>query len=115
MNNLIYLYLFHLFVIAPLFIFVGYNKKNINHYIFLSLLILGIINLIYHLYLLVDRYNKHKIISHINIMHILFVAPLLIYIGYLKNDTPTIYLDYLLILGSGLSLYFIYKLFKIYN
>ena len=115
MNNLIYLYLFHLFVIAPLFIFVGYNKKNINHYIFLSLLILGIINLIYHLYLLFNIYNKHKIISHINIMHILFVAPLLIYIGYLKNDTPSIYLDYLLILGSGLTLYFIYKLFKIYN
>jgi len=115
MNNLIYLYLFHLLVIAPLFIYVGYNKKNINNYIFLSLLVLGIINLTYHLYLVYNYYNKFKFINHLNIMHILFVAPLLIYVGYFKNDTPSIYLDYLFIMGSGLALYFIYKLFKIYN
>ena len=115
MNYIIYLYLFHLLIIAPLFIYAGYNKNKSNHYIFLSLLVFGIINLTYHLYLLYNYYNKSKFINHINIMHILFVAPLLIYIGYFKHNTPSIYLDYLFIMGSGLALYFIYKLFKIYN
>ena len=51
-----------------------------------------------------------------NLMHILFVAPLLIYIGFIgKEKTSYVYFDLLKVLGFGVLIVFIYKLYKFYN
>ena len=43
--------------------------------------------------------HKQGFIYHVNVYHVLFVAPLLIYIGYKNNKTEWGYYELLLILG----------------
>ena len=54
-------YLVHIILIGPLLIYIGYNKNNTHKNIFDLVLIIGIIVILYHLYLL----NKSKLIKYI--------------------------------------------------
>lgn len=136
-NKLVYVYLMHIFYVAPSFLFMGFKNKSLpklsvnengnslrkleNLYLtqsnlFLYMGILGILNLFYHAYSLYNTYNTSKYFNNINLMHILFVAPLLIYIGFIgKEKTSYVYFDLLKVLGFGVLIVFIYKLYKFYN
>jgi hypothetical protein len=50
--------------------------------------------------------------SYVYWMHILFVGPLLIYIGSMKQDTPDIVYNFVLALGAVVVLYHGYKLYQ---
>ena len=52
---------------------------------------------------------------HVNLLHVLFVAPLLLYIGYKKSNIEYIYFDVLTILGYGLLISFGKKALLYYN
>lgn len=47
----------------------------------------------------------------INLFHILFVAPLLVYIGVTGANTPDIVFKFLAILGLFVFIYHLYKLY----
>ena len=49
-------YLIHILLVGPIFIYVGYAKKNTPNLVFNVLLIIGIVVVVYHGYLL----NKSK-------------------------------------------------------
>lgn len=111
MINRNYIYYLHAFFVAPLFIYLGIKKNQTNQILLKSLLYLGIIVGLYHAYKL---YSNHKLgfIYHVNVYHVLFVAPLLIYIGYRNNETEWGYYELLLILGLGLLAHFLFKIYK---
>ena len=50
--------------------------------------------------------------EYIYLIHIIFVAPLLIYVGYMKTKTHTNLLDVMLILGVVVFFYHLHKLYK---
>jgi hypothetical protein len=50
------IYLFHALIIAPLLIYIGYNGNKTSPVLFKLLLVLGIVVLIYHMYLSIKRY-----------------------------------------------------------
>ena len=50
--------------------------------------------------------------EYIYLIHIIFVAPLLIYVGYMKTKTHTNLFDIMLILGVVVFLYHLHKLYK---
>ncbi len=134
--DIIYIYWLHFIYVGPIFLFFGLNTKNLpenskdedgkyllnwtnlfltqkNAYLYIAFL--GIINFLYHLYSALKLYFEEQFINHTNIMHILFVAPLLIYIGLIsKENTSYIYYNLLTIFGIGLIFLFAYKLYLYY-
>ena len=71
------IHLLHL-LIVPFFFYISlFDFPNWIYYIILGL---GIITLIYHMYLQIIYYKT------INLFHILIVSPLLIFIGYIKPN-----------------------------
>jgi len=112
MNYSKQLYLIHI-IFGIILTYIGY-KKEISINVYKGLLMLGILVLLYHSYLLVKKINNKIYSSYnmVNLLHILIVAPLLIYIGYLQNEANVYSLDFLFILGAGMSIHFISKLSK---
>ena len=54
-------YLVHIIFVGPLLIYIGYNKANAHKNVFDLMLIIGMVVIIYHLYLL----NKSRLIKYI--------------------------------------------------
>ena len=50
--------------------------------------------------------------EYIYLIHIVFVAPLLIYVGYMNKNSHKIAFDVMLIIGLVVFLYHLYKLYK---
>lgn len=90
-----FLQLFHIFIVASLFIYVGTVQNNSPSYIFLILMILAIVIFGYHLY----RFFTNPGHGWINIIHIVIIAPLLFYIGTNAAKTERKFYEYLLLLG----------------
>lgn len=114
MNYITYIYILHALIIAPLFIYIGIKKNETNKLLLKSLLYLGIVVVLYHMYKFYGYY-KNGFIYHVNIYHILFTGPLLIYMGYRAENVEPSYYDLLLILGLGLLGYFSYKIYETLN
>ena len=53
--------------------------------------------------------------EYIYLIHIVFVAPLLIYVGYMKNKAHVLSLDVMLIMGIVVFFYHLHKLYKSFN
>ena len=91
--------LIHVFLIAPLFIYIGIKKQNTPNSIFKTLFYLGIIVAIYHLYRMISTYLNVGVIPYlyVNLIHVALVAPILIYIGYHNTKNPILSYHILLI------------------
>ena len=88
MDTHLLLGLFHIFAVVPLFLYVAISKSNTATGVYSFLLVLGVIILFYHGYKAWNRYLSGSSALWINLLHVFYVAPLLIYIGYRAKDTP---------------------------
>jgi hypothetical protein len=86
--------IFHILVVATLFLYVGIKKTDIPSFMFLSLLGLGAIIIPYHVYK-----ASIKKSGWVNYIHIFLVGPLLMYIGYNGAATERRYFELLMMLG----------------
>jgi uncharacterized membrane protein len=81
---------FHVFVIAPLLAYVGWNKGHVNKYIFNVMFIIGLSAIILHLGQLLksglSKWGKRQLI---NIFHIIVVGYLLACTGWRGTKTPS--------------------------
>jgi hypothetical protein len=103
--------LFHMAVVVPLLLFVGYQRSDTPQWVYLSLLSIGLVVLLYHTVRLVQRYGRSSFVW-VNILHILTVAPLLCYIGWYGRDTPRWAYELILILGFGAGGYHLFQFVK---
>jgi hypothetical protein len=81
------LYIFHVLVVFPLLFYIAFFRGLVPLWVYQALTVLGLVIIVYHLYKAFQRWNSHSPFLWVNIMHILFVGPLLVYIG--KNDYTT--------------------------
>jgi uncharacterized membrane protein len=88
MDSHLLLGLFHILAVVPLFLYVALSRANTYEHIYTLLLVLGIIILLYHGYKAFIRLAANSPSLWINVIHVLIVAPLLIYIGYKAKSTP---------------------------
>jgi uncharacterized membrane protein len=103
-------HLFHVLVVGILFLFVGINREKTNQYLLRFLLYLGILIIVYHLYKMYNYLNNGR--SYwVNLIHILFVGPLLIYIGYYGEKTSRKFFELLMMLAFASIGYHLYYLF----
>jgi hypothetical protein len=88
MDSHLLLGLFHIFAVVPLFLYVAISRANTATGVYGFLLVLGIVIFLYHGYKAYLRFIAGSSSIWVNLIHMLFVAPLLVYIGYKEKDTP---------------------------
>ena len=103
-------HLFHLIIVGSLFLYVGIRQSKIPGFFYPLLLYLGIFIILYHGYKAFKKMQSGKN-AWVNFIHILLVAPLLIYIGYNKISTPRYCYELLLMLGFAAIGYHGYYIF----
>ena len=104
--------LFHLCVLAPFLLFIGFQRASTPDWLFQSLFVIGIIVLGFHSFRLITRLRSNVSYAWVNILHVVLVAPLLIYIGYHKKETPRLFYELLLMLSFGMVGYHLFSLIR---
>ena len=107
--------IFHLLIVVPLFLFIGFQRASTPEWIYMAVLVIGGIILLYHGVKLVIRLKNHSQSAWINAIHVLLVAPLLLYIGYHKKETPRFAYELLLLLGFGAAGYHLFSLVRLFE
>ena len=95
------IHLLHIIVSSPIFIYVGYDRGTGPKWLYQVVAAVGAIVLLYHAYLFADKYNNLKMVSWVNLIHILVIAPMLIYVGLNKNKVVYPFWQVCLVLGYG--------------
>jgi len=103
-------HLFHILIVGGIFLYVGIQKTKIPKFVYSLLFVLGIIIILYHIYKLYVKIKSGKN-PWVNLIHIILVGPLLIYIGYNKENTKRLFFELLLMLGFASIGYHGYYLF----
>jgi hypothetical protein len=111
-SSSLFVHLFHIIIVGGIFLYFGITRNNNSKLALQTLLYLGVIIVIYHIY---KTYNYISMGKNywVNLIHIFIVGPLLIYIGYNEEKTPRLYFELLLMLGFasiGYHLYYILHL-----
>ena len=106
-----YVHLFHILIVGSLFLYVGITRNKIPSLMYPILLGLGLIIIFYHCF---KVYNYIKLGKGywVNLIHIFIVGPLLVYIGYNRENTARLYFVILLMLGFASIGYHGYYLFQ---
>lgn len=87
--------LFHILIIASLFIYIGTARTNIPDFMFPIILGLGAIVILYHSYKVYASPDR----AWLYLIHALIIGPLLVYIGYTGKNTERRYFEMLLLLA----------------
>ena len=104
--------LVHLLFVVPLFLFVGIMRASTPNWLYNALLVIGAVILVYHGFRLIVRLQTKSSAAWINAIHLLIIAPLLLYIGYDKKETPRSAYEILLMLGFAAGGYHLYSMVK---
>ena len=102
--------LFHILVVAPFFLYVAIVRGQLMPWIFSALLGLGLVIMVYHAYKTVIKWQAHSLSAWVNIIHVIAIAPLLIFIGASGYDTPRWAFEVLAMFGFGAAGYHLYNL-----
>jgi hypothetical protein len=102
---------FHLVLVVPLLLFVGFQRADTPRWVYTSLLSIGAVILLYHGARLVQRYGRSPL-AWVNALHVLVVGPLLCYLGWLGRDAPRWTYEVVLLLGFGAGGYHLFQLVK---
>ena len=102
--------LFHIFVVVPFLLYIVFLRGTLEVWIFNLLQIVGILLLVYQTYRAMTRWKSHSSGLWINLIHIFFGAPLIIYIGSSGYDTPRWAYELLAIIAFGALGYHMYSI-----
>lgn len=102
----------HILVLAPALLYVAFSRAATPGWAYSTLLFVGLFMIAYHGYRAFVRIVKKSSYAWVNLIHVMVVAPLLIYIGYNRQDTPRAAYEMLAMLGFAAVGYHIYYLIK---
>jgi hypothetical protein len=107
----LYIHLFHILIVGGLFLYVGITKSSMPNFMYLVLLILGIVIILYHGFKIYKKMKEGKN-PWVNYIHFFLVGPLLIFIGFNKEKTHRLYFELVLMLAFTSIGYHGYYLFQ---
>lgn len=107
--------LFHIVAIVPLFLFVGMRRINTPDEVYQGLLVIGTFVLGYHLWRLSVKYRSQVGGQWVHLIHAALIAPLLIYIGANKKETPRFAYELLTMTGFAALGYHLITLVQALN
>ena len=95
-----FVHLFHLLFVGSLFLYVGITGKNTPEWLYSVFYYLGFIIILYHLYKSYLKISKDKTgFLWVNLIHILFIGPLVLLIGKNGKESPRYFYELLLMFG----------------
>lgn len=101
---------FHILVVVPFFLYVAFVRGQLVPWVFNILLGLGGVILLYHLMLSYKKWVAKSPSLWVNLIHVIAVAPLLIYIGVKGYDTPRWAFEILALTAFGALGYHLYSM-----
>jgi hypothetical protein len=104
--------LFHIFVVVPFFLYIALNRASTTQTVYKVAFVLGIFITLYHGYKALMKFRAGSQSLWVNMIHLLFIGPLLIYIGFLEQETPRAAYELLALSGFGALGYHIYHIIK---
>jgi hypothetical protein len=87
MNTHLLIAIFHVLVVAPFFLYVGFQRAATPEWLYNVIFGLGLILLVYHGAKGILRLYAKSSSAWINLFHAALIAPLLIWIGYYGKKT----------------------------
>jgi len=91
--------IFHIILVVPLFLFIGFKRADTPEWLYNVIFGLGILIATYHgIKAMVRFYSKSQLLW-INIIHVILIGPLLIWIGFLGKKTERPAYELLLLAG----------------
>jgi len=102
--------IFHIAIVAPALLYVAIMRGQLSPWIFSLLSGVAIIIFVYHGYKAFIKWKAQSPSLWINLLHILLVAPLLLFIGSKGYDTPRWAFELLAMLGFASLGYHIYSI-----
>jgi hypothetical protein len=102
----------HILFVVPLFLFVGFKRAATPPWLYMAMFVIGAVILVYHGFKLVMRLKTNSGYAWVNMLHILTVAPLLLYIGYHKKETPRFAYEILLMLAFAAAGYHMFSIVR---
>lgn len=100
----------HILIIAPFLLYVGIQRAAIPGWIYTLLLVLGAFIFLYHGYKAYIRIIKGSTYAWVNLIHVIIVAPLLLFIGFKGRESPRYAYELLLMVGFAALGYHLYSL-----
>ena len=102
--------LFHIFAVVPFFLYIALSRASTNPILYKIALVLGLLLIVYHGYKAFLKWKAGSQSLWVNLFHLSYVAPLLIYVGFYEDQTPRAAYELLALLGFGALGYHIYNL-----
>lgn len=115
MDTRVLINLFHILLVAPFLIWTGVSRGNAPEGSFMLLFFLGIVVFLYHSYKSWIRLSANSSYVWVNLIHALWIGPLLLYIGAKKKETPRPAFELLLLTAFGALGYHLYELAAHYD
>lgn len=100
----------HVVLIVPFLLWIGFQRAATPEWVYHVLFGTGLLILAYHGFKAVGRFFAKSQFLWVNVIHVLFVAPLLLWVGYHAKKTERPAYDMLLIVAFGAFGYHLYKL-----
>ena len=110
MNTHLILAIFHILFVAPFFFAIAFMRSQMSEWMYNAILVAGIVILFYHAYKMMIRWQARSSGLWINAIHVALVAPLLLYIGYNKKDTPRAAYEMAAMVGFAALGYHLYSM-----
>ncbi len=102
----------HLLFVVPLFLFVGFKRAATPQWLYMAMFAIGAVILVYHGFKLVVRLRNNSSYAWVNMLHIVAIAPLLLYIGFNKKNTPRFAYELLLMLAFAATGYHLFSIIR---
>ena len=118
MNAHIAISLAHILVFIPLLFYIGFSRSSLSNVVYNIVLVAGILIGLYHLMRFIKKMSAGVSSAWVNAIHALAIAPLLVYIGINKKDTPRAAYELLLMTafaGLGYHIYSLVLETQVYN
>ena len=112
MDTHLLLSLFHIFAVVPFFLYIALSRGSTTYTVYKVAFVIGLVIMLYHAYKAFLKFKSGSQSLWVNVIHFLFIGPLLIYIGYMEQQTPRAAYELLALSGFGALGYHIYHLIQ---
>jgi hypothetical protein len=112
MDTHLLLSLFHIFAVVPFFLYIALSRANTTYTVYKIAFVVGLFLTLYHGYKTILKLKAGSQSVWVNMIHVFFFGPLLIYIGMMEQQTPRAAYELLALSGFGALGYHTYSLIQ---
>ena len=110
MDTYLLVAIFHVVLVAPALLYVGFQRAATPDWMYNVLLAFGVLVLVYHGFKSIGRVLAKSPFAWVNLLHVLVVAPLFLWVGYYGKRTGRPAYDMLLLIAFAAFGFHLYRL-----